>query len=172
MKKVTIILTGVILMSIASLSVKAQSSASATSDASALIVTAIELTNTRALDFGTLVPTNTAGDVTVTADNTRPVVTNVKFIDQASDFASALFTAEGESGYSFSLDLPDNNTVELTYDGNTMPVKNFTSTINSTGNTFSNTGSIEFGVGATLEVGANQASGLYEGSFEVTIAYE
>jgi spore coat protein U-like protein len=172
MKKVTIILTGVILMTIGTLSVNAQSTATASSDASALIVKAIAITNDRALDFGTLVPTAAPGDVIITSDNTRPVITNVKYIGQATDFSSALFTATGENTYSFSLTLPLDGVVNLSYDGNDMAVKDFTSTILATGNTFPLSGIVEFGVGATLEVGANQVSGLYEGTFEVTVTYE
>lgn len=172
MKKVTIILTGVILMALNAINVNAQNTATASSDASALIVKAISLTNDRALDFGTLVPTNNPGDVVITADNTRPVVTNVKYIGQATDFSSAIFTATGEESYTFSLTLPLNGVVNLSYEGVDMPVKDFTSTISATGNSFPLAGTVEFGVGATLEVSANQASGLYEGTFEVTVAYE
>jgi hypothetical protein len=172
MKKVTIILTGVILMALTSVNVMAQSSATASSDASAKIVKAITLTNERMLNFGTLVPTNAAGDVIITSDNTRPVITNVKYIGQESDYSSALFTVTGEQEYNFALTLPGNDEVTLSSGSNTMVVKNFTSELDETGNEFPESGSIEFGVGATLEVQANQVSGLYEGSFNVTVAYE
>lgn len=174
MKKVTIILTGVILMTIASVSVKAQSSASATSQSSATIISLIELTNDTPLNFGTLVPTNAAGDVTITATNTRPDVTNVKFIGQENSFSAAVFTASGQAGYTFSMLLPGDN-LELTsttVSTDKMGLKTFTSTIDAAANSFPAEGEVVFGVGATLEVAANQAHGLYTGSFPITIAYE
>ncbi|OPZ14505.1 MAG: hypothetical protein BWZ06_00931 [Bacteroidetes bacterium ADurb.BinA261] len=89
--------------------------------------------------------------------------------DTGSDHQAASFTATGSAEETYSLSFPASAT--LTREGNseTMTVNGFSE--NAT-NKLSATGEETFHVGATLNVGANQAPGVYRGEFTVTAAHE
>lgn len=168
MKKVTIILTGVILMTIASLNVNAQGT-TATDDAiaTARIITPITLTNTQGLAFGNIAASAALGTVTITPAGVRSNTGGVT-PSAIGTYNNAIYTATGEANATYSISLPASTTIT---DGtNNMTVNGFTSDPTPTG-LMSGAGSQTINVGATLNVGANQASGNYSGTYNVTIAY-
>lgn len=168
MKKVTIILTGVILMTIASLNVNAQGT-TATDDAiaTARIITPITLTNTQGLAFGNIAASAAVGTVTVSPAGIR---TNTGGVTPSAigTFNNAVYTATGEVNATYSISLPAS--VNIASGANTMMVNGFTSDPTPTG-LIGAGGSQTINVGATLNVGANQPSGDYSGTYNVTIAY-
>ena len=168
MKKVTIILASVLLMSIASLNVKAQgSNASASATASAKIITPIALAKTLDLNFGNIASSAALGTVTIAPAGTRSSLGGVT-PSVVGAFSKAAFSATGENNATYAITLPAS--VNISDGTHTMLVNAFTSTPTSTG-LFSGTGTQTIEVGATLNVAAGQVSGSYTGTYNVTIAY-
>ena len=168
MKKVTIILSGIILMTIASLSVKAQAT-SATDDATATarIITPITITNTQGLVFGNIASSNAIGSVTISPAGARSHSGGVT-PSVIGTFNNAIYTATGEANATYTISLPAS--VTISSGSNNMVVNGFTSTPGATG-LFSAGGTQTINVGATVNVGASQVTGNYSGTYDVTIAY-
>lgn len=167
MKKVTIILASVILMSIASLNVKAQgTSATASATATARIITPIALTKTLDLNFGNIASSAAIGSVTIAPAGTRSSIGGVT-PSAIGDYSKAAFSATGENYATYAITLPES--VSLSDGTHTMLVNAFIST--PANGTFNASGTQTIEVGATLNVGATQASGTYNGTYNVTIAY-
>lgn len=168
MKKVTIILSSIILMTIASLSVKAQAT-SATDDAiaTARIITPITLTNTQGLAFGNIAASGAIGTVTISPAGARSHSGGVT-PSVIGTFNNAIYSATGEANATYTITLPAS--VSITDGTNNMLVNGFTSDPAATG-LFSGTGTQTINVGATVNVGASQVTGNYSGTYDVTIAY-
>ena len=170
MKKVTIILASVMLMSIASLNAFADggSNATASANASAKIITPIALAKTADLNFGNIAASSAVGTVIITPQGGRSATGGVT-PSAIGTPTRAAYNATGENNATYNITLP--TTVVITDENSqTMTVNNFKSTPTPTG-TFSGSGAQTIEVGATLNVGANQASGSYQGNYNVTIAY-
>ena len=168
MKKVTIILVGV-LMSIFSLNAFADggSNATANATASARIIKPIVLTNNQALIFGNIASSATLGTVSISTANVRTSSGGVT-PSAVGDFKQAIYAASGEDNATYSILLP--GTVTITSGSNNMEVTNFVSDPGTTG-TLSAAGTQTINLGATLNVGPNQPTGDYTGTYNVTIAY-
>ena len=150
---------------------------------SATIIAPITITLDNAgLSFGTIL--RSSGDVTVAATSTseRSAASGPTYLVPTTALNgtavnSAKFTVKGEAAYTFSIDLPADGDITLTDTAttpNTMAVKTFTSNgVAGTGDTTSAliAGEKTIYVGATLVVGTSQPSGLYTGTFPITVAY-
>ncbi|HOD56028.1 MAG: DUF4402 domain-containing protein [Bacteroidales bacterium] len=152
--------------------------AEATATAGANIITPIGITVDAGskLQFGDLIATSSDYKVTIAPDGTRTSTGDAAFFT-TTGFSAVSFTVTGEAGAAFSITLPEDETIDLTGDGNDMALTDFTSSvglsssINGTAGSY-NSGSKTFTVGATLSVGENQAAGQYSATFDVTVAYE
>jgi len=89
-------------------------------------------------------------------------------LGNAGGAAAAAFNVTGQGNATYSITLPASTTV--TSGANSMTVDTFTSNPSGTG-TLSAGGSQALTVGATLHVGASQATGTYTGTFSVTVTY-
>jgi hypothetical protein len=167
MKKLVFLFAGLFLMAISAESVKAEDQATASANAAATIVTPISITKTVDLNFGAIVPSATAGTVTVGTDNSISGTGGVTLIPQLGTHSAASFTVNGVIGALFYVTLPGDVTISSATES--MTVSDFTS--NATG-ALDASGAEDFNVGATLAVAANQLPGLYEGTFDVTVTYE
>lgn len=171
MKKVTIILTGVILMSIAALNATAQSNTkTVAASASATIVTPINIVKDIDMKFGLMSPTGVPGTVVLTpVETTVRSSTGVTLLGTLA-VSSAKYTITGETAALYSITLPSANVV-ITDGTNNMNVNNFKMNLLATGNVMA-AGNNTLYVGATLDVPANQPHGAYVGSYNVTVAYQ
>ncbi len=124
----------------------------------------ISISATSNIDFGTMIPTGTAGTVTVTPAGARSSV-DVDLLGGTP--AAASFDATGASDATYSIILPSSAT--LSSGANTMTVDTFTDDAGASPTLTG--GSDTFNVGATLNVGATQAAGTYSGTFAVTVNY-
>jgi len=169
MKKITILVSLVALFTIASLTVNAQVSATAT--ATGTIVTPIAIANSGNMNFGNVAVSGIAGTVILTPAGTRTKGGGVTLPAVPGTVTAAHFAVTGTSNYTYSITLPLTATT-VTSGSNTMTVTAFTSTPTTTG-TLSGTGTQTIDVGATLNVGANQAAGTYVSGtpFSVTVNY-
>lgn len=163
----------------------AQSSAMATTSATARIYAPITITVTAyhggtGLSFGDIIPAAAAGSVRLdpVADLRTPTGVTLPATNSMAVHA-AQFTVGGQANAAYAITLPT-TPVTLTSGANTMTASLFTTSVNggattaATASPVGNTGvaaSQAFTVGATLAVGANQASGDYSGPFNVTVTY-
>jgi len=143
---------------------------SATAPATATIVSPIAITKTVDLQFGNVAASASAGTVTMDPAGARTAGGGVTLPATTGTVTAASFTVTGTAGYTYAITLPGAATT-LANGANTMTVDNFTSTPNATGTLTAGTSTLT--VGARLNVGANQASGLYTSTapFTVTVNY-
>ncbi|MDP3360026.1 MAG: DUF4402 domain-containing protein [Lutibacter sp.] len=148
---------------------------SATSDAFATIVSPISITHDGIdLEFGTII--SGVGTVTVTTGSVRSfTVAAMNPGDQGATPTAAVFSVAGQPNYTYSIAFT-NATETLTETGfDTMSAGTFVASTLSEGigavGTLDGSGDDTLNVGATLTVTAGLNTGLYTGSFEVTVAY-
>jgi len=171
MKKVTIILTGVILMTIASVSVNAQNIATDNASASATILEHLTLVKNVDLVFGGIITDTDGGTVVIAATETGTVSYNNLPSQLSASTSSSKFTASGQSNALFAITLPSTTTITNGTPADDMTIGSYVSSVGLTHVQL--TGGVkEFYVGATLTIGAQQPAGLYTGSFPVTVTYE
>jgi hypothetical protein len=140
----------------------------ATSQAAAMIVAPLTITNTAGLHFGTIMRGATAGTVTVETDGDRTFTGGVTLSPINPVHTVATFTIEGEAGRAYTIDLPAS--INITGAGDPMAVATFVS--DPAEGTYTPVGvSTTLLVGATLSVAADQAAGLYTGTFDVSVNY-
>jgi spore coat protein U-like protein len=127
----------------------------------------ISISNTGELAFGTAAPTGVGGTITVAPDSGRTAV-NVDLL--GGTVSAASFTVGGEAGTGYTIAVAP-ATLTITDGGvNNMDVDAWTTAPTSPA-TLSGAPPDSLTVGATLNVGANQAPGVYSGTFSVTAEY-
>lgn len=129
------------------------------------------------LDFGSLaVSTTSSGTCSVSTLNVRTTGGGVNPITSTSS-SNASFLVNGSMSRTYAITLPlAAVTVTRAAGTETMTIDNFAARPVSAGvdqltGTLSNLGADTFTVGARLNVNANQADGVYEGTFNITVAY-
>lgn len=156
--------------------------ASASTSASANIVAPLTITENTALDFGTLVPDTVAQTVTVTAAG---AISATGAIALVSGHSAGNFTVQGTSGESYII--TDPGAVVINSGANNMTVNawRFTTADCTEATAAACGGGVTvipgvapalstdtMTVGATLNVGANQAAGAYTATFNMTVNYQ
>ncbi|MDH4472188.1 MAG: DUF4402 domain-containing protein, partial [Fluviicola sp.] len=144
----------------------AQSTASA--DASARIVSPLQITKTADLKFGNIAAGPAAGTVDMAITDVRSATGGVTLISAGNVSNAAAFDIIGYPDATFTISLP--STILIASGANDMQVDNFVSSLGAT-SALDAQGESALKVGATLNVDANQPVGLYTGSFDVTVAY-
>jgi hypothetical protein len=165
MKNITLL--AILAFAVFSIDATAQSTANAT--ATATIVNPISIAKDVDMNFGNIASNGSVGTVVLGTDGARVAGAGVT-IPAGSLSTAAKFTVTGEGAYAYDLTLP--STITISNNDTTpasMVVNGFTS--NSTKKL---TGGTEvFFVGATLNLSASQAAGIYTNStgFDVTVNY-
>ena len=132
--------------------------------ATAEIVAPITITHDGgALDFGIVIPGTAVGTVVVTQGGAGSVTGDAMFVSGSSNTADS-FTVTGDANRAYSIVTTGGSVASGT---NTM---SFTTDAPAS-STLSATGSDSFSVGGTLSVGANQAAGVYTGTYSATVTY-
>lgn len=151
--------------SASTLMMNAQSADTATANVTADIITAISITKTADLAFGSAVADAVSAGTVVVDVNGSQTCTTVACPTRTT--AAAAFDVAGQNTYTYAISLPTSTT--LTSGTNNMTVDTF---VDSKGGTGTLTASGDsFTVGATLHVTAAQPAGNYTGTFDVTVAY-
>ena len=147
---------------------------SATATASANILQSITVTNSQALDFGTIVPGGAASTVVVTPGSSTVAATRTcgsgltcsggfsRAVFDVTGTHAALVDVTGDSSVVIQNAAGDTMNVALTYSSTSLTLVRATPTSTPTG---------AFYVGGTLSVAANQAAGAYSEVFNVTVDY-
>lgn len=150
--------------------------ATATAAATATIIAPIAITNALDMNFGNVAvqagATGTTGTVVIAPEGTRTRTAGVTLPSTTGTFTAASFTIGGASDYTYVITIPSSGyiiTKATTLE--TMTVNTFTSSPSSTGTLTG--GSETLNIGATLNVDAGQAPGVYTNAtgFDVTVNY-
>lgn len=151
------------------------------------VVTSMSLVKTKDMNFGRIAPQPLAGTIVLNpADNTCTATGGVIHVGTCQ---AAEFGGMGARRMIVRLTLP--TSITLTGPGGTMLINTITRDVapdleqaspgngNGNGNGLQNryrivsdSGIYSFTVGGTLQVGTNQAPGVYTGTFDVTAAYQ
>lgn len=156
----------------AGFTMNAFSQAAATATATATIIAPIAITNALDMNFGNLtVQAEASGTVVIAPAGTRTRTAGVNLPRTTGTFTAASFIIEGASEYAYIITIPSTGyilTNATTLE--TMTVSAFTSSPSSTGIL---DGSETLNIGATLNVAAEQAPGVYTNAtgFDVTVNY-
>ena len=167
MKKIAKFLAVVIAASVFCLNASAQ--LTATSSATAVIYSALTITNTQDLDFGVIIPSGVAGTVAMDAAG-AVTLTNVT-AHPSSNPLPAVFHVVGEPGETYDIAIT-NPPITLTGPGaNTMTISAIVSNPAEGLNAglLDGTGVQDISVGGTLNVGINQAAGTYTNANAITV---
>jgi hypothetical protein len=146
----------------------AQSQDSESATASANIMRSISLTKQADLSFGTIIASAIAGSVTVDAASGAQSDTGGASTFQAGNRAQ--FVVNGEPSFAFSVTYPAS--VTLTNPSNDTMSASLLSDLTGDQGNLDGAGAANFSIGGTLNVNADQPSGAYLGTFEVTVAYQ
>ena len=143
--------------------------ATATAAASATIITPITIVKNVDMNFGNVAVSATlAGSVILAPASTRSVGgTGVTLPATTGTVAAASFTVSGQGSYTYAITLPSSCTI-TDAGSHTMLVNAFTSNPSGTG-ALSAGGSQTLTVGATLNVSAAQAAGVYTNATGVPV---
>jgi hypothetical protein len=169
MKTGTKLILSAIVMLVSVTGAFAQATASAT--ATATIVTPISITKTVDMNFGNVaVQTATGGTAVLTPAGSRSATGGVTLPATTGTVTAASFTVNGQGAYTYAITLPS-TALTITSGANNMTVTAFTSTPSATGALTAGTQTLT--VGATLNVAAAQAPGVYVSAtpFDVTVNY-
>ena len=169
MKTVSRILCAAAILFVAN---KSNAQATASASATATIITPISITKVNDMNFGNVaVQASTGGTVVLATNGSRTRTSGVTLPAVTGTVSAASFTVSGDGSRTYDITLPNSTT--LTHSSGagtgTMTVNTFTSNPSATGTLSS--GSQSVSVGATLNVAAAQAPGVYTGSFDVTVNY-
>ena len=174
MKKIILFFAAIVMVAGFSNTVVAQTTANVDNNATATIIAPIGITAGADLAFGNII--KGAGDVTVDVNGTRTISASMKPGNQNGTITAGVFNVSGEAAYTYTITLPANDVVTITDGSDPMDVNDFncfTATDNDAGvsGTLNGSGTDVITVGATLTVAADQATGAYTGTFNVTVAY-
>lgn len=138
-------------------------------DSEAVIVTPLSLVNISDLEFGAMLAGTTPGTVVINPNNDARTVTGGITAAGSGGQAAQFLTYGGPRQYIYVTrgPLPVLNRVG---GGGNMRVTQLT--LNGAVYRYlSGAGLLDLRVGGTLQVGANQPAGVYEGEFQITVTY-
>lgn len=134
-----------------------------TGHATAIIKRTITATETQQMNFGTISSGTTAGTVTLSAAGVRS--SSLSFYGTSNP---GVFTITAEPATPLTISFANGT---LSNGSSTMALTNFTTSTTPASSTTDSSGNLTLNVGADLAVAANQASGTYTGTYNVTISY-
>jgi Domain of unknown function (DUF4402) len=147
-------------------------------DAQIAVVTPLSFIQVDNLDFGSVIPSNTAGTVTISTASVRTATNGI--IVTGTGHQAARFAGMGTQNQRVRIRITPNS-ISLTGPGPAMTVNNFiigpAPTLQQVGASSNYrilpaNGIFWFTVGASLSVGANQPAGTYSGTFSATLDYQ
>ena len=164
-----LVFTAAIVVSVSSFA-QGNPTASATATASANIIQPLEIVKTADLAFGNIASGTSEGTVVIATDGARTSTGGVTLIEAGNVSNAASFDVNGLADASFTIEVPASIVIETEGGAEQMTVDNFVSSLGADSVLDAN-GEATLQVGATLNVSAQQAAGLYNGSFDVIVAY-
>ena len=159
------------------LAAPALSQGGAQGEAEVIVLRPLSFFKVNDLHFGDIIPSASAGTVTIEPDGSRSRTGGVTLAGNGGE--PARFAGLGSFNRQVNISL-GSNMIWITGPGTRMRVRNFeigstpTAILSTAPTRFRITsplGNYNFPVGGTLEVGANQAPGDYSGTFTITLNY-
>lgn len=150
---------------------QAQSSESAVATGSTTIVQPIAITRTADLSFGRLLKpaSGTAGAMVLSDADELELEVGIEGLD---DVSRAKFTITGEGGQAVSVSVPTGFTMSKGPDTIAVElVPEISGSVTLSG-TLGSSGSAALNIGGFLYIDSSQPTGLYSGTFTVTVAYQ
>ncbi len=135
--------------------------------ASASIIQSIELSEDQAMSFGQIALNNNQSD-TVTLSPDGSITSITSNLVSGALVQNAIFSTNGAPSTPISVTFQNGF---LTGAGSSMQIQNFVHDAGETP-TLSPAGTLIFQVGAELQVNENQATGSYNGTYQVTVNYQ
>ena len=178
MKKIIVVFAAIVMIAGFSSRVFAQKTEN--TSAAALLIAPITLAENASLDFGTLaVLAGTAGTcvISTASPSVRTPGGGVNVVS-TSTFSAAAYTVTGDNSRVYTIAVPSTISVTHTNTTTTMTVNTINykaasaATENTNGTLGATNGTDTFKVGGTLQVLAGQLAGAYQGTFDVTVAYQ
>jgi hypothetical protein len=171
MKKLNILFTAIVLMSGLTTKVIAQTLISPSPTASVTLRTPIAISNTSNMNFGNITAGSTIGTVVLSPSGSRIRTGGVTLPAVTGTVSVASFLVTGDLSSTYSITLPATSYI-ITNGSYSMTVNTFVSSPSGTG-TLSSVGQQTLTVGATLNIGVNQAGGRYTNAtgFNVSVNY-
>lgn len=176
MKKLLVIFAAIVLM--VNFSGKVMGQATENTAAAAKLITPISITENASLHFGTMsVLAGTGGTCILSTQGVRSKTDGVSLSSQTPAATNAAYTVAGQANATYAITLPSTITVTESVGGvQTMTISSLLARTASAGSngltgTLDGSGNDTFTVGGTLTVPAGKLAGLYEGAFDVTVAY-
>lgn len=140
--------------------------ASTSGNASAKVVAPIAIAEATALNFGSFSVGASGGTVVITQAGAVSKTGDVELVP-STGATNAVFNVTGAPSSTYSITPPASMTV--TSGANSMTVNGFS--VPTTGLTLNGSGAHTFNLGATLNVGSNQAQGTYTGTYSISVNY-
>lgn len=165
------------LMMVPAVAAPAYAQQTAQAQSEAIVLRPLSFFKVNDLNFGDIIPSNVAGTVTLEPDGSRSRTGGVTLAGNGGE--PARFAGLGSLNREVNISL-GSNTIWLNGPGVRMRARTFeigstpTAVLSTSPTRFRITsplGNYNFPVGATLEVGANQAPGDYSGTFTITLNY-
>jgi hypothetical protein len=136
---------------------------------SSICAAPVSISNTEALAFGKFAA-GAGGSIAVSTSGARSASGGVVLLS-SSPGAAARFEVSGDANLTYAISLPANGVASLSNgSGQNMSLSDFSSAPASAG-LLNALGRQTVSVGARLNVGANQPSGNYSGTFEIYVDY-
>lgn len=147
-------------------------------DVQANILSALSFTKGDTLDFGSIMSGSASSVIRIAPiTGARTLVSGNATLVTGGSENDGTFDLDGVGGLSVLIDVPVSTLV--TSGGNNMTVSNFSWSYDASTPlaadgpaALSLLGSLPLSIGADLAVGANQASGVYTGTYSVTVNYQ
>ena len=174
-------LAAIIAIALFSNNVMAQTSDTENTNAGAVLITAMAITETAPLHFGSNVLTDALGGTVVLPSNstTRSYTGGVATSAATPVATNAAYDVTGTGLETYAVTLPTTTTVTHTSISSgvyTMDITLMKARFNGSGvdavtSTLAADGTDSFTLGGTLTVKANQVGGIYAGTFDVSVDY-
>lgn len=181
MKNKLITLAAILMIAGFTSNVMAQSATVTDASAGAVLIKALGLTQTAALHFGTILNDGTAGKVILPSNSTtRSKTGDGTVLSAITPIAvNGAFNVTGTGLETYALTLPSSITVTSTTlmaGTKTMTVDELKARFNSAGadavtSTLVDAGTDSFTIGGTLNIALTQASGVYAGTYTLSVDY-
>lgn len=142
---------------------------SASASATATIITPISISKSADLNFGSVIAGGSTGTVVLSTAGVRSA-TDGATLGSGSLATAAAFAVSGQASATYTITLPSSPITVTNGASDTMTVDAFGSNPSGAG-TLNGSGNQTVNVGARLNVGITQATGVYTGSFDVSVAY-
>lgn len=147
--------------------------ATATAEARGLVLQPLTLTRVDDLDFGTVIASTVAGQVTINEDTGARSITGGVLGVPTAPFTRGLFAGAGTAGQQVNLTLTPPAGNLLVSGANFIVVSALLlDNGNATTRTIGAIGAFNVGVGGTFEIAASQPNGLYAANFDLTAEYQ